>query len=348
MQPCHSALEFQRCLRKYLEEAEYCRMDSPVAALRVIESLREILRNHLEKEGVDLWPDTVVRDLKLLTENSWTRISMIEATREGKSLKISISSEDIVLVALGSASSGLLTGSNGSPPPPIPVRADRIMNASWSLWFRLWQSSPEFGNPAAFCTHLSESKVEAFTITLQDGGENLYRYLTEQVGGNSSLAIPDSNWSLSIYPCQHQIGSEEWPKTYTIWGYGLTPERYGNYIQKPMCRCAGQEILSELISHLGPGFDGALCTSITIPRLIPLASASLMRRNRADRPQTIPKRMKNIGLIGMFSEVADETVCGVEYSIRTAQTAVYGLMGLHQSLPKVGINAVAEKYGSRE
>jgi oleate hydratase len=222
------------------------------------------------------------------------------------------------------------------------------MNASWSLWFKLWQYSPEFGNPTAFCTHLSESKVEAFTITLQDGGENLYRYLREQIGKDSSLAIPDSNWSLSIYPCQHRIGPEEWPKTYTIWGYGLTPERHGNYIQKPMCRCAGQEILSELISHLGPGFDGALSTSITIPRLIPLASASLMRRNRADRPQTIPKRVKNIGLIGMFSEVADETVCGVEYGIRTAQTAVYGLMGLHLSLPKVGINAVAEKYGSRE
>lgn len=347
LRPCHSALEFQRCLRKYLEDAEYCQVDTSAVAFHDIKSLRETLRYHLENEGVDFWPNTVVRDLKLLTENSWASISMIEATRNGKSVQIAISMEDIVLVALGSASSGSLTGSNGSPPPPIPVKADRIMNASWSLWFRLLQYSPEFGNPTAFCTHLSESKVEAFTITLQDGGQNLYRYLTEQIGETSSLAIPDSNWSLCISPCQRLTGSEEWTKAYTIWGYGITPERYGNFIEKPMCCCAGQEILSELISHLGPGFDGALSMSITIPRLIPLASASLMRRNRADRPQTIPKNTRNIGIIGIFSEVADDTVCGFEYGIRDAQIAVYGLMGLHQSLPKVGINAVANQYGNR-
>ncbi|KAL2864236.1 uncharacterized protein BJX67DRAFT_373960 [Aspergillus lucknowensis] len=347
LQPWHSATEFQRCLRKYLEEAQYSRVDQPAAAQYIMESLQATVRDYLRKEGVNFWPRTLVSDLKLLTENSSTNVSMIEGTQNGKSFRIPITREDIVLVALGSTISGSLAGSNGAPPPPIPVRADWIMNNSWSLWFKLAQISPEFGNPAAFCTHLSESKVEAFTVTLPGDGPNLYSYLAEQIGEGSSLIIPNSSWSLCLYLPSHPLGSEERTEVHNICGYGLTPEKFGNFIKKPMCCCAGQEILSELLSHLGRGFDECLSTAITIPLLMPLASAALMRRNRDDRPHNIPQHTKNIGFIGAFSEIADETVCGLEYCVRSAQIAVYGLMSLHQSLPNVKINAVAERYGKR-
>ena len=61
----------------------------------------------------------------------------------------------------------------------------------------------------------------------------------------------DLNWviSLSIFE-QPEVLSQP-PGTFVWWGYGLLPEKEGNLYQKPMYQCTGEEILRELLQHLG-------------------------------------------------------------------------------------------------
>ena len=49
----------------------------------------------------------------------------------------------------------------------------------------------------------------------------------------------------------------------------------------------------------------------------------------------IPERSKNIAFIGQYCEVPDDVVFTVEYSVRSAQTAVYGLLGMERKPPPV-------------
>ncbi|CEL03827.1 hypothetical protein ASPCAL04967 [Aspergillus calidoustus] len=352
--PSHSAMEFQNCLRRYLQEAQDGRIDTPVDFWHVTKFLYETVDEYLHSEGVEFWPDTSIQNIKFTKESSWRCASSIKAKTGNKSFDIPIQRDDILIVSLGSTDSGSLVGSNGTAPSPIPVRAERILNPAWSLWFRLARVSPEFGNPSAFCTHLSESKMESFTVILDPCSSDLYTYLEHCIGEDSTLCLPDSNWSLCLCLSRQQIptssaaaseGCSE--EVSTIQGYGLTAEQAGNFIHKPMCCCAGQEILSELLSHLAPwpAFEETLSSATTIPTLWPLASAALVKRAHGDRPRTFPLSPSNIGVIGVFSEVPEETVCGLEYGIRSAQIAVDGLMGLDQRLPKVKINSVTKRYG---
>jgi oleate hydratase len=52
-----------------------------------------------------------------------------------------------------------------------------------------------------------------------------------------------------------------------------------------------------------------------------------MPRMKGDRPSVIPEGAKNFAFLGQFVEVPNDCVFTVEYSIRTAQTAVFGLFG---------------------
>jgi oleate hydratase len=50
-----------------------------------------------------------------------------------------------------------------------------------------------------------------------------------------------------------------------------------------------------------------------------------MPRMKGDRPLVIPEGAKNFAFLGQFVEVPNDCVFTVEYSVRTAQTAVFGL-----------------------
>ena len=54
-----------------------------------------------------------------------------------------------------------------------------------------------------------------------------------------------------------------------------------------------------------------------------------------DRPEIIPQGATNFAFIGQFCEQPDDVVFTVEYSVRSAQTAVYALLGLKREPPPV-------------
>jgi oleate hydratase len=49
----------------------------------------------------------------------------------------------------------------------------------------------------------------------------------------------------------------------------------------------------------------------------------------------VPAHSKNLAFVGQFCELPEDVVFTVEYSIRSAQTAVYSLLGLSLAPPPV-------------
>lgn len=122
------------------------------------------------------------------------------------------------------------------------------------------------------------------------------------------------------------------------WGYRLFPDKPGDHVGKPMTECTGQEILREVLGHLNADEATAgriLSTSTVIPALMPYITSQFLVGKHGDRPQVVPPGSVNLAFIGQFSEVPDDVVFTVEYSVRTAWTAVAGLLKLDKQPPPV-------------
>jgi oleate hydratase len=122
-----------------------------------------------------------------------------------------------------------------------------------------------------------------------------------------------------------------------FWGYGLFVDEPGDFVKKPMSACNGREIMTEIMGHLQIKADASkvLESCVCIPCMMPFITSQFLRRNKGDRPQVVPERSKNLAYIGQFCELPDDVVFSVEYSIRSAQTAVYSLLGLNRRPPPV-------------
>ena len=62
-----------------------------------------------------------------------------------------------------------------------------------------------------------------------------------------------------------------------------------------------------------------------IPVAMPFVDSLFMPRTLGDRPDVVPKGSTNFAFLGQFAEAPKDCVFTVEYSVRTAQMAVYGL-----------------------
>jgi oleate hydratase len=121
---------------------------------------------------------------------------------------------------------------------------------------------------------------------------------------------------------------------FVFWGDGLFPGKEGNHVKKPMSECSGEEILAELFYHLKitekmqPLMEKMNC----IPCMMPFIDAQFQPRLAGDRPQVIPEGSTNFAFLGQFVEVPKDCVFTVEYSVRTAQTAVFNLLNLERGV----------------
>ena len=151
-----------------------------------------------------------------------------------------------------------------------------------------------------------------------------------EAGKGGLVTFKDSAWLLTIV-LNHQPHYLDQPDdTFVWWGCGLFPDKPGDHVRKPMSECTGAEILEEVLRHLR--FDKDLArirdAAIIIPCMIPYITSQFLVRKRGDRPNVVPKGSTNFAFLGQFAEVPDDTVFTVEYSVRTAQTAVFRLLEL--------------------
>lgn len=248
---------------------------------------------------------------------------------------IHVRPKDIVFITLGSMTANSSIGTNSQAPAPLPTltAATSPPDGAWHLWSQLANPilnthAAAFGNPSTFYSRPEESNWLSFTVTLKDGDfMNRYEAWSHNKAGTGALVtFRDSSWLMSIViPHQpHFLNQEE--GTQVFWGYGLFPARYGDFVRKPMSECTGEEILTELLSHLNFPLQPTLGSSITIPCMMPYITAQFLTRKAGDRPAVVPEGSTNLALLGQFVEIERDTVFTVEYSVRAAQMAVHKLM----------------------
>ena len=333
-QPWHSAVEFKRYLHRFI--LEFSRIDTLAGVKRTIynqyDSLVLPLQAWLVAQGVRMVTDCRVTDLDHKTEGDHFVVTGIHCLRQGKSEVIVVDDGDLVLLQNGSMTDASSVGSMTN----APEKRTKRDSVSWTLWEKLAAGHPEFGNPLAFNSCIAQSYWESFTVTLTNPVffDLITQFSGNQPGTGGLVTFKDSNWLMSIV-LAHQPHFLNQPEDVQVfWGYALSPDQVGNFVPKPMADCSGAEILQELCGHLRFDLE-AVESANCIPCRMPYITSMFMPRLRSDRPLPVPKGSRNLAFISQFVEIPEDVVFTVEYSVRAAQTAVYGLLGIERSIPPV-------------
>ncbi|MFF3612022.1 oleate hydratase [Streptomyces sp. NPDC002580] len=336
-QPWHSAIEFRRYLRRFIH------LFSGLASLSGIhrtrynqyDSIVRPLTAWLAERGVTIHLRCHVTDLGFTPGIHSGTVDTLHLNRSGRDEKVHVAPGDLVFVTNGSMTDASSLGTHTSAPSQTPHRSD-----AWLLWHRLARGRDDFGNPAAFDKNVKESGWESFTVTSKDPAflRALEEFSDRPAGKGGLMTFTESNWLLTIVANRQPVYRDQPEDVGVWWGYGLFPRRAGNQTPKPMTMCSGREILEEVLHHLP--FDERTAarireTSSVVPCVMPYITSQFLARRRDDRPLVVPDGSVNLAFIGQFAEVPDDVVFTVEYSVRTAWTAVAQLLKLDRQPPPV-------------
>ena len=336
-QPWHSAVEFKRYLHRFM--LEFSRIETLAGVKRTVynqyDSLVVPLQTWLTAQGVQLITNCTVTDFDHKIEGDDFTVTAINVVCEGKSDVIPVNNNDLVFLQNGSMTDASSLGSMDE----APAKLTKLDSGGWSLWEKLAEGRPQFGNPAAFNSSIAQSCWESFTVTIKDPQffDLMTNFSGNDPGTGGLVTFKDSNWLMSIV-LAHQPHFRTQPDNVQVfWGYALYPDRVGNFVPKPMTECNGAEILRELCGHLR--FDLEIFNSaICIPCRMPYITSMFMPRQLSDRPLPVPSGSQNLAFISQFVEIPDDVVFTVEYSVRAAQIAVYQLLGIPREVPPITAN----------
>ena len=259
-----------------------------------------------------------------------------ELARDRKTAKI-IHLADGKEIALGAndclfITNGSLTESTDNGTWDRPARLLGLAESgSWRLWKKLARKDPSFGNPGPFCDRIDLQRWYSFTATLKD--PTFHDYM-EQFSGNIDgtgglVTLTESAWRMSFVIARQPHFPNQPDGVKIFWGYGLYSDRKGDFVQKTMAECTGKEMLEELWYHLKiqdrmrPVVDAGKVNCI--PVAMPYVDSLFQPRTIGDRPEVVPAGATNFAFLGQFAEAPKDCVFTVEYSVRTAQMAVYGI-----------------------
>jgi oleate hydratase len=333
-QPWHSAVEFRRYLHRFM--MEFSRIENLGGVKRTVynqyDSLVAPLQSWLKTQGVNLVTDCQVTDLDHGIENGQYVVTGIHCMSQGESEVIAVRDGDFVFFQNGSMTDASSVGSMTEAPAQL-TKAD---SGGWTLWEKLAKGHPEFGKPAAFNSSIAQSAWESFTVTLQDSAffDKMQEFSGNEAGTGGLVTFKDSNWLMSIVLAYQPHFRNQPAGVQVFWGYGLFPDRVGNFVAKPMAECNGTDILHELCGHLR--FDAeTVATANCIPCRMPYITSMFMPRDKGDRPLPVPPNSRNLAFLSQFVEIPEDVVFTVEYSVRAAQMAVYQLFGIERKVPPV-------------
>ena len=333
-QPWHSAVEFKRYLLRFM--MEFARIETLAGVKRTIYNQYDSLVVPLEKwlavQGVRMVADCRVTDLDHDTVDGKFTVTGIHCLRQGKSECIAVNPDDLVFMQNGSMTDASSLGSMTSAPAKL-TKAD---SGGWTLWEKLAEGRPQFGNPSAFNSCIAQSYWESFTVTLTNPAffDKMYQFSGNEPGTGGLVTFKDSNWLMSIVLASQPHFPNQATGVQVFWGYALFPDRIGDFVPKPMTECNDAEILRELCGHLR--FDLETVEQANcIPCRMPYITSMFMPRLPGDRPLPVPADAKNFAFVSQFVEIPDDVVFTVEYSVRAAQMAVYQLLGIARQIPPV-------------
>ena len=336
-QPWHSVVELKRYLLRFIQlfpefneiggvwHTPYNQFDSMILPLTA----------WLQAQGVQFLLDAKVTNIDFDLGTGWRSVNRVHYSCDSELNTLALTPEDLLFVTLGCMTESSSLGSMKSP----ALLNARQSGGAWRLWEDIANGRPGFGHPDVFANHIKQSKWQSFTVTLKD---SVLFKLVEDFTGNEADAgglftLVDSNWFMSLV-LAHQPHFLNQPDTvFVFWGYGLFPDRCGNFVNKPMSDCTGEEILIELFQHLKltDKAQSIIKAAICIPCLMPYITSQFMPRLKGDRPEVVPAGAENFAFIGQFCEIPDDVVFTVEYSIRSALMAVCQLLDLEREIPPV-------------
>ncbi|MGL4741388.1 MAG: oleate hydratase [Sarcina sp.] len=338
-EPWHSVVEMKRYMHRFIHALpEFSDMSCLIfPKYNQYDTFVVPLTRYLKSKNVNFVYNAQVLDLDMHITPTEKIVKAIQLNLNGEKTCISINPTDLVMVTNGSMTECSEMGDNNTVPK---LRTD--LGGIWSLWKNIAEKDPAFGNPDVFCGDVEKSKWESFTITCKDS--KLVDRIRELSGKEPHsgktvtggvITMVDSNWLLSV-TCNRQPHFPNQPDdVIVLWAYGLYLDREGNFIKKKMQDCTGNELLSELLYHLGLEnyIDEILKTDKVIPVMMPYITAQFMPRVLGDRPKVVPEGSVNLAFLGQFSEIPDDVVFTVEYSIRSAMIATYTLLNLNKVPP---------------
>jgi oleate hydratase len=299
------------------------------------ENFIEPLVGWLDPRGVNFLTGAYVKDIGFAPSRDRITVERLDYERGGAATSVTVAPEDIVLVTTGSQAADLSAGSMTEVPSPRPS------GRSWALWERLAQGRTDFGNPSVFFgpPRIPDSLWVTFTIT-DTGTEfiNQIAALTQSKSGRGGLVtLKDSSWvlSLSVF---HQPEIADQPKGTSVWwGYGLFPDRIGDFVKKRMDQCTGAEILEETLKQLrfDKQIDAIMASSICVPCYMPYVNNVWLPWSRGDMPPPVPEGATNLGLIGQYVDMPKEIAFTIECSVRSAWEAIRILLKRGPAPPPV-------------
>lgn len=335
----HSVVEVKRYMERFMHliggmnrligilHTEYNQYDSLVLPLV----------NWLKQKGVIFQYGVTVTDIDFSFSGNEKTATAIHYTEDGKQGSVQVKNCDLVLFTNGSMTQNTVRGDIDHP-AELNCSPDK---GCFSVWEKISKKSPDFGHPGVFCSDIDKTKWLSFTITLKDDTV-VFPYLLELTGDKPGMGglvtIKDSNWLMSwVVPKQPHFINQP-PNVKVLWAYALNMDVAGNYISKTISECTGKEMFEELLYHMGlkNQIPEILRHTVNvIPSMMPYITSQFMPRVAGDRPAVIPTGSKNFGFIGQFAEVPNDCVFTVEYSVRSAMMAVYGLMDLDKIVESV-------------
>jgi oleate hydratase len=335
--PWHSVMELRRYMNRfapndyrteYLEGIVHTKYNEYDAMVRPIEKW-------LAARGVKLVGSCSVTDLDL--DAACNAVQSIRMKQAGVETTIPVAETDLVFVTNGSMTQNCTFGDNTTVAPIDRSIEDRGL---FTLWERLAKKHEKFGHPEKFISDIERTKWMSFFPTIK-GYPQFVKRLEELTGSKAgtggAVSIKDSAWDIGLILHHKPFFPDQAEDEDVFWGNGLFGERVGDYIKKPMHECTGEEIMTEVLYHLGllEMKNELLAHTSVSTCMMPYINSEFMPRKVTDRPRGVPMGCTNLGFIGQYVEVKDDAVFTIETSVRTAMEAVYALTKLDRDVPEV-------------
>ncbi|WP_067699572.1 oleate hydratase [Nocardia jejuensis] len=339
----HSALEMKLYLHRFIHHIGGLPDFSALKFTKYnqYESLVLPLYKWLLDQGVTFRFDTTVTDVDFDLSGDRKQATRIHWESEGETGGVDLGPDDLLLMTIGS-----LTENSDEGDQHTPAKLNEGPAPAWDLWRRIAAKDKAFGHPDVFGGHIPETKWESATVTTLD--QRIPDYIQKvckrdpfsgKVVTGGIVTAKDSSWLLS-WTVNRQPHFKQQPKDQiVVWVYSLFVDKPGDYVNKTMQECTGEEITQEWLYHLGVpvadipelAAEAAKC----VPVMMPYVTAFFMPRKAGDRPDVVPKGSVNFAFIGQFAETSRDCIFTTEYSVRTGMEAAYQLLGIERGVPEV-------------
>lgn len=339
----HSALEMKLYLHRFIHHVgglpDFTALK--FTKFNQYESLVLPLTRWLMDQGVTFRFETEVTDIDFDITARRKKATRIHWLQQGQPGGVDLSDDDFVLVTIGS-----LVDNSDNGDHHTAAKLDEGPASAWDLWTRIARKDPSFGRPEVFCSSIPETKWESATVTTLD--ERIPEYMrtickrdpfSGRVVTGGIVTVRDSSWLMSWTVNRQPHFKAQPDNEIVVWVYSLFVDRPGDYVQKPMQECTGEEITAEWLYHLGvPVADipelaatGAKC----VPVMMPYVTSFFMPRKAGDRPDVVPQGAANFAFLGQFAETGRDCIFTTEYSVRTGMEAAYQLLDIDRGVPEV-------------